>query len=128
MKAIAKLLNPFQETKIGGTTFHHNNLAGLRLFAVTQDIKVGDETIYSDMQNVRVKINNQEQLDNFRKGELIKILGELSPQATFVKDGDEIEVQEFHKEVSKEESEFEREGYYFITHLKVECPTCNTHH
>ena len=98
----------------------------VKLFAVTQDF---DPIKYRQRDSGKLPIAISS-----------NILGELSPNATWVKDGDEIEVErdypkicipdhavhiqdmEFEKRVKKEEQKMMHNIY------KVKCPTCNTYH
>lgn len=82
-----------------------------KAFVVTEDIKEGDEAIYLPSLEKRIfnkfdvahhelwkKTNIQEKVkkeaEDWVGGEWYKILGEASPFATFVKDGEKYEVKE----------------------------------
>ena len=89
----------------------------LRLFAVTQDIEVRDKYWNhktGTIQNRTVGTDNESYKDFF------KVLGELSSNATWVKEGDEIEI------------ELERKWNYSKLQQEVvaavKCSTCNTYH
>lgn len=90
------------------------SLIPVKLFAVTQDIEVGDEVISEE--------------------EVYKILGEISPRAVWVKNGDEIEIKGYkiclecgmfidlgHRDNCKI-SEGNKTMYW------IKCPTCKTYH
>lgn len=123
MKAIAKYL-PVLETmefKDADCTYGTK-----KLFAVTQDIEVGDEIkVFTPSGNILDE--TVERIDGlavyckdvehpFPIQDSGRVLGELSPNATWVKDGDEIEVMEKSNGMEKEK------------YLVVKCPTCNTFH
>ena len=85
-----------------------------RLFAVTQDIKVGDE-VWQDIDPVPViadknhiswneKVKKHRGLS--RLGPYLKKFGPLSPNATWVKEGDKIEGKLIHKFVHQEGKEW----------------------
>lgn len=120
-----------------------------KLFALTLEVDVGDEVIalenFGGMRHG--DIGNVEEIDDYGitvrfgpvkkykmlKGCFGKSLGSLSPNATWVKEGEEIEVsvmpfarygdsKQWRKPMgglpSKEEKSF----------MGVKCPTCNTYH
>jgi len=130
-------------------------------FAVTQELKVGDEvhhidestgiiqdTDYNDQPEVDVKWTSKPADKNRASRTSIeylhKVLGELSPDATWVKEGEEIEVELFAHDKLEEDAEAklplgkplqihplssyplkERIGTIIC---KVKCSTCNTYH
>jgi len=126
-----------------------------KLFAVTKDIEVGDEVIALDVW----KNQFEELLEAGKKGRCVnkgagmveiefkdyrsaiadddehfgKVLGELSPNATWVKDGDEIEVEsdmgfpvfrDFKGDGECGANRKWKQGEY----IKVKCPTCKSFH
>lgn len=91
-------------------------------YAVTQDIEVGSKAFYVKFPDTIITINNQDQLNNFSKGELMKILGELPRKAArFVKDGDEIDIQ-WRKNMIIYDDPIEGGT------IQVKCSQCNTYH
>lgn len=134
---------------------HIENYCPRKLFAVTQDIEVGkwckfllvsgsivDAKVKDiDYEKDRVHIHYQgEKHTNSRivsLKDVVKVLGELSPDATWVKDREEIEVLnrwEYHDEI--EDVEIGAEAFTSASYPKdkhdwgivVKCPTCNTYH
>ena len=140
MKAIAKYLPVEGEIKDGDTILHHKGglytaisndgvlcidteeYSGaigpelykvVKLFAVTQDIEVGDE-IWDLFKGVKHGIAEKVHEDYIEfkdlsysmdrtSGGAVKILGELSPNATWeIKDGEEIRVKEFDCYIEKD--------------------------
>ena len=79
-----------------------NDLIHVKLFAVTQDVEVGDEVIDSkgnlatidEIDGMVVTHTDKESGEQYcytSKNKWTKVLGPLSPNATFVKEGEEIE-------------------------------------
>ncbi len=105
-------------------------------FAVTQDIEVGDEVesttntgtkhkvIKKDGDKVWTDITSDAPKRWFPELNFFKILGEVSPEATFVEDGKEYEAfKEPKLDMDKPPGE-ELIGYIY----KVKCPTCKYYH
>lgn len=109
-----------------------------KLFAVTQDIKVGDEVLFrdesphhynkdivtkiekakSEYEQDTIHFKNHEKL--WRSGEPFKVLGEISADATWVDHNDDIEIElERVWKYSKWQKDFI---------AKVKCPTCKHYH
>lgn len=165
MKAIAKLLpveeidlgikppqHPNMKTgniKFGGMVFYDEKGKGKRvkprkMFAVTQDIKVGDEV--QTVEGIKVIVDETKTAKTFYSTDgtkhnlevFYKILGEISPQATFVKDGDEIEGRlypQFKGDKTFVWSGSARNMEAIVNMEEVEkmifvvkCPTCNSQH
>lgn len=141
MKAIAKLLivegkTVETDTHIGGTDPYK------KFFAVTRDIKVGGVVAVFNNQAVHIKTGFLTFLEDDtvivggedfspNEGEafiLFKVLGEISPKADWVKDGDEIEVEMPvpMKYLARRDKETALDR--IKNGLKVKCPTCNTLH
>ena len=102
-------------------------------FAVTKDIEVGDDVFYfydNPNKHPFTYKADAEKVD-YNKNPIgspnvyVKVLGELSQDAIWVKDGDEIEVQSVPDAISKPIKEIT--GYNYVG-LEVRCPTCNTYH
>ena len=147
MKAIAKYL-PQIETIDGpqGVKITHNT--GSKMFATTHDIKEGDDLhIYMTRQywgkldslskdgdrNIAISGDMKIWWNDNAAQPLLKILGPISPNATWVQDGDEVEV--FPKPFVRYENDkrwynpmgglpFKEEKSF----MGVKCPTCNTYH
>lgn len=83
MKAIARYIS--FETDITSSK------ADLRLCAIINDIKIGDE-VFHPKKKITKTLKTKDCVD-LAYGRYVKILGEISPQATWVKDGDEIDVE-----------------------------------
>ncbi len=107
----------------------------VKLFAVTQDIEAGDEVYCPNYRSgasyftAKVKDkglwvleNGGIEIDMVVAEMLYKPLGEISPNATWVKDGDEIEIAFDVKDISLEISIEE------MVKVKVKCSQCNTYH
>lgn len=95
----------------------------VELFAVTQDgISHGDK-VWDDLRKTYWTCS-----DKFPcNGHIYwKVLGTLSPNATWVKDGDEIEIKGLTTDVIanaiKEKTGIDYKG------IDVKCPTCNTYY
>lgn len=108
-----------------------------QLFAVTQDIEIGDEVInpitFEKHKFLRKNDRNYIKNDCKTLG-CYKVLGELTLNAIWVKNGDEIEIEEIY---------FDKNGLFLPpinndkkciediidkTICKVKCPTCKTYH
>jgi len=125
-----------------------------KFFAVTKDIEVGDEVYDTQLQlwgklNFLSKANSQVvfkdydysdnsayEYHNIKPERLFKVLGELSPNATWVENGDEIEIELVPRGVLKPDGEPLKTDYGTSQSMKtvtevqvdVKCPTCNTFH
>jgi len=108
-----------------------------KLFAVTQDIgyypdldKIWNEE-RGEYDKIKAADKTMYVLNNctVSKDKVYKILGEISLDATFVKDGEEYEVIPCDSEGEIKES-YRVEDCRKINLLfyKVQCPTCNTYH
>jgi hypothetical protein len=99
-----------------------------KFFALTQEIEVGDEIWVEYHKRIGIlkglgnAINYEfegDRYSGFKEG-IFKVLGELSRNATWVKEGDEIEI--------REEPTLGVNGIYGRLVYEVKCPTCNTFH
>lgn len=164
MKAIAKRLKI--EGGIAIAFFDANGNSKVversRLFAVTQDVKVGDDVVFNDETE---HLDNKDTITRIDKGKHeyhpdtyhfknhkplwanpYKVLGLISPNATWVKDGDPIKVKEngIQLDCSKCHTYAVGNGSVCISHrnghkcggvltwiskpLLVKCSQCNTYH
>lgn len=71
-------------------------------YVLTQDIKVGDDVFFADGSKKTWTFAWEDQSKKYSMVLPFKILGEVSPKATFVKDGEEYEVKQHTKSVEKE--------------------------
>jgi hypothetical protein len=79
----------------GERILHHANEVGckkVKLFLCSRDIQVGDEVQNGDGE--LCKIPNEADLRNAKEHGFFKILGEISPEATWVKEGDDFDEEE----------------------------------
>lgn len=89
-------------TAYAGTSKPDDKCKKADLFAVTQDIKVGDEVwdlfkgvkhgIAEELYKDYIKLKDVSYDMDRRSGGAVKVLGLLSPNATWVKDGEKIKV------------------------------------
>jgi hypothetical protein len=101
------------------------------LFLCSRDIQVGDKTINS---NTGKEEEYTEYLKTYFKTATsnphFKVIGEISPEAVWVKEGDEFDEYQMgywgtnNREVDTREFGFE--GY--IPYCKIKCPTCKIFH
>jgi len=152
MKAIAKLIpsKTFKEA-FDDIVVLGESRVDYPYVAVTQDIEVGDKvTVFENGKSessVARKIGrkyiyfgNKTTIallgeTKVPKSMCFKVLGELSPNATWVKDGDEIEVDERIFMLNEGVGNWlgAWQGTQLITcpekkFMAVKCPTCNTYH
>lgn len=106
-----------------------------KLFALTQDIKVGDKIFLFDKDQVwdGMVTDKKEKEELKKQGHWYKIVGEVSPKATFVEDGKEYEVQQTIMQTSMKNDpkwkgkEIPMDKAFFNPYT-VKCPTCNHYH
>lgn len=65
----------------------------VKLFLCSRDIQVGDEVMDST-GTLKAKLDIQPQPNEIASGKYIKVIGEISPEATWVKEGDEFDEDE----------------------------------
>lgn len=119
-----------------GWHYSIKDLFPVKLFAVTFNIKTGDKVQCKDsIESIIIdgKVNTIKML---KEDTWFKVLGELSPNAIWVEDGDKIEVAQgaihtetcvlIRREIGEENhmSEMTKDVDYLI----VKCLTCNTYH
>ena len=154
MKIKAKLLPEMQETELPQATVHH---MGFTLYAVTSEINVCDDVRFSlEGQNysgcitsidydgksrdygVRIYHQKQEKAESsiIAFDDVVKIVGKISPDATWVHDGDKIEVKLYAYDKLEENynpnlhplNSFPIQDRIGTIVCKIKCPTCNTYH
>lgn len=100
-----------------------------KMFLCSRDIQIGDKDIHTGImqdygEEIVKEVKFQHQLDfmhcvsEVNETELFKIIGEISPGAIWVKEGDEFDEREVEQRYRDEDSR-----YY-----KIKCPQCNTFH
>lgn len=111
-------------------TIYNFNYQMVKPFVVTRDVEVGDElTAIED--GTKVIIKTVSQLEYYDGDSWVKILGEVSPEATFVEDGKEHEVRTYTKEDVENLRGFfcRKVGEVIISvnnQIKIKCPCCGT--
>lgn len=112
----------------------------LRLFLCSRDIQVGNRNIFHiPSSTFNVIIANESVLPEKEDPNWIKIIGEISPNAKWVKEGDEFD--ETQLELSLFDGQFWLKGYdlvnktnnqwynpplYCKAYVQIKCPCCET--
>lgn len=126
----------------------------VKLFAVTQDIKVGDYCVrengdqFGEIESIKT-IDGIKKYTNYKDGKIwnediqiigsknvrsltiFKVLGEISPGATWVTNGEEYEMRPNITVKGGIMDLSEGGGFEALTSTtsyKIKCPTCNTYH
>lgn len=112
----------------------------VKLFLCSRDIQVGDK-IWDKIGEIYIEVNNKKALELYYKynnGNWIKVIGPISPQALWVKEGDKFDENQLaysSKEIECgpfELSQFTRQECSFLEteelEILVKCPTCKTFH
>lgn len=141
MKTVAKSIPQFETVDVHIARITHN--IGNKMFVITHDIKVRDEVeIHGVKTAIVVKGPHRKKgetipLNKAKRNGWYKILGRLSPNATWVKDGDEIKIA---IDTTTGFVIFYGEGIFANgrcsvdnkarggEYIKAQCPTCNTYH
>lgn len=133
--------------------FHrHTNKTKLKLFLCSRDILVEDDVIYQkDYSKQKLSsINKQglcsfrmdftDDLDTHKLSDLFKVIGEISPKASWVKEGDEFEEAQLQAVAAYKGNINDFTSYIlesvesFIPYIpykkiiQIKCPTCKTFH
>jgi len=119
-----------EDYTIGGA-----NLA--KLFLCSKDIKIGDKVKLLEGSNNDYDIKFEDEIGNDL---WFKVIGELSPDAIWVKEGDEFNEEEWslfgYKQgmifpdgiLKNPEYQAKYKKDYIHLFVKIKCPTCNTFH
>ena len=101
-----------------------------KLYLITRDIQVGDKYLTApDYQKERVCEDASYSFEH-----CVKVIGEISPEAVWVKEGDEFEEEDIQKgggyilffyEGMTHWSKIKDDDAKFV---KLKCPTCFTYH
>ena len=115
------------EDEIGLTTYDSINgeLPGsqpVKLFLCSRDIQVGDEYYTSDFQKYKTPLEPDE---DFFKGnnDRFKVIGEISPNAKWVKEGDEFDENQI---LTKYKSTKAGLSENYILYAEIKCLCCET--
>ncbi len=117
-----------------------NGFEKAKFFAVTQDIKVGDEifcpnylsgasyfTATDILPNGSIEVSNVGRAISIEESkDCFKILGEVSIEATFVKDDKEYEVQGVKRFTGNTEPFGNTVSHEYKLVFEVKCPCCGT--
>ena len=90
---ITLILSEYSEAEV-----LHHEIQPVKLFLCSRDIQVGDEITH--LGGLKETINSEEYLQKcqilFKTGEAFKVIGEISPDAIWVKEGDEFDDKDLY--------------------------------
>ena len=134
MKAIARIL----QDKSHDESFNQLVATGqakvhIGLYATTSDFKIGDQAVMIEIEDGiprmfwKEEIVTAEDIIAFKKQGIywFKILGKISSNATWVKEGEEIEVKAIDSEIDIHPIHMGLVDKYTYG---VKCPTCKSYH
>lgn len=139
------------ETEEQSQYYNEKGYKKLKLFAVTQDrFEIGDcvyhkrgywgevvDSNYNDQPEVEVKWKEERErkftCSRTSVRYLLNVLGEIHSDITWVKDGEEIEVQSFDNEITLYDDRMygttsKVYGKSEYKYVRVRCPKCGIHH
>ena len=133
MKALIKWLPvKSKEEQIKDLAIIGKTIVSFKYFALTQDIKVKDRVLLFDKDNIYDEVvANKVEKEEFKQQQQhwYKIIGEVSPYATFVDDGEEYEVKvkpyRTYRDSGKITPTGQHEQELYTKDIAyVECPCC----
>lgn len=113
------------------------NAKKVKLFLCSKDIQVGDKFFDERFLGEEFEVESECHLHKLTDGKRFKIIGEISPNATWVKEGDEFDEEDIFMTyvddagtVWKNTEVGALTGYTgeFTPRCMLKCPTCKTFH
>jgi hypothetical protein len=131
--------------------FLETELKIAKLFLCSKDIQVGDKVMsdfirWKIVKNLHEALNkNQISLQEAKAKNFFKVIGEISPKAIWIKEGDEFDDMDWAqfltywdmdengecnpKELDEEELEWKIDyGYQYEPYIRVKCSQCEIYH
>ncbi len=104
-------------------------LQKVKLFLCSRDIQVGDK-IWDSMDSFYLIIGNQTAIDIYHKRDCnhwTKVIGEISPEATWIKEGHQFKLTDFTPLVQAYLNDPTIKPS-LPRYIQIKCPTCKTFH
>lgn len=109
-------------------------LEKVKLFLCSEDIQVGDNVIDPGTKNLSSEtVLDKEDLEFLNSVRAFKVIGEISPEAVWVKEGDEFDRPDFEA-IWRDElgnlnfCAYDLKGAEQELIIRIKCPTCKTFH
>ncbi len=140
-------VNEMLEPEFNG--YNERQITPVKLFLCSKDIQVGDKVYWSDPEGLTSQFNTviestediifmsepeSSEIEAMPQ-EVIKIIGEISPQAIWVKEGDEFDESNLLWLINDDfEDEIDRADFNSVVEpaeqdrVMIKCPTCKTFH
>lgn len=102
-------------------TWKENELKKVKLFLCSRDIQVGDKVYHDYMKHIlggKSEVVDDEDLEFLKTHDAHKVIGPISPQAVWVKEGDEFDEEDWD----------DSEDLLGNSMIHIKCPTCKTFH
>ncbi len=118
---------------------YQRNCKKAKLFLCSRDIKIGDTVKILGGSNNDYDIKFKDELNS--GADWYKVIGEISPEAIWVKEGDEFSIEDIQLWVYNHNSQITRTTVmkeyevalkssekYRLNPIKIKCPTCKQYH